>query len=96
MSTTTLRTLLSIAAHENLEIHQMDVETAYLNGMIDEEIYIKQPLGFETSCHDRKVCRLKKAIYGQRQSGRAWWLTISQFLKTWDLLAWSLTLVSFK
>ena len=81
MSTTSLRILLSHAAHKNLEIHQMDVETAYLNGTIDEEIYVKQPSGFEVYGHEDKVYRLNKAIYGLRQSGRAWWLTISKFLK---------------
>ena len=81
LSTTSLRMILSIGASENLEIHQMDVETAYLNGNIDEEVYMCQPEGFETGRNSQKVCRLRKAIYGLKQSGRAWWITFSEFLK---------------
>jgi hypothetical protein len=81
MSTVSLRMLLSLAAHEDQEIHQMDVETAYLNGEIEEEIYIKQPSGFVQKGNEHRVCRLQKAIYGLRQSGRSWWVTISRFLK---------------
>eukprot|EP00253_Pinus_taeda_P034044 PITA_34044 len=54
------------------EIHQMDVKTTFLNGVIEEEVYIEQPEGFET--HEKKshVCRLKKALYRLKQGPRAW------------------------
>jgi len=54
------------------EIHEMDVKTVFLNGVI-EEVFIEQPKGFET--HEKKshVCRLKKALYGLKQVPRAWY-----------------------
>ena len=59
----------------------MDVKTAFLNGELDEEIYMAQPAGFEVQRHERKVChlkhsiyRLKRSIYGLKQSSRQWYL----------------------
>ena len=58
------------------EIHQMDVKMTFLNGVIEEEVYIEQREGFET--HDQKthVCRLKKVLYGLKQAPRAWYSRI--------------------
>eukprot|EP00253_Pinus_taeda_P014859 PITA_14859 len=55
------------------EIHQMDVKTTFLNGVIEEEVYVEHPIGFET--HEKKshVCTLKKALYGLKQTPRAWY-----------------------
>lgn len=64
---TSLRYLFSLAASRNLRIDHMDVMTAYLNGDIEEEIYVKPPINL-----DGKVWRLKKAVYGLKQSGRCW------------------------
>ena len=80
MSTNSLRVLLSIAASQDLEIRHMGVDTAYLNGKIEEETYFRQPEGFEQTGKEQHVCRLHKAIYGLRQSGRAWWNTLGSFL----------------
>ena len=55
MSTTSLMIILSYAAHKNLDIHQMDVKKAYLNGTIDKEIYVQQPFGFEVDGHQDTV-----------------------------------------
>ena len=52
----------------------MDVKTAFLNGQLDEEIYMAQPAGFEAKGHERKVCHLKRSIYGLKQSSRQWYL----------------------
>ncbi|KAJ9529876.1 hypothetical protein QJQ45_022318 [Haematococcus lacustris] len=70
---TTLRTLLAKAAAENMEIHQLDFETAFLNGKLEpgEVIYVQQPEGFEEGSTNT-VCRLQKALYGFRQAPRAW------------------------
>ena len=57
----TIRVLFTIALQKNLKVHHLDVTTAFLNGEIDTEIYMKQPKGFSTSS---KVCRMVKSIYG--------------------------------
>ena len=58
------RILLSIAAHKDYEIWQMDVKTAFLNGSLDETIYMVQPEGFIAKGQEKKVCKLQKSIYG--------------------------------
>ena len=60
---TSIRSLISIAAEIGWMIHQMDVKTAFLNGIIQEEIYIEQPQGFEIHDRETHVCRLKKTLY---------------------------------
>jgi hypothetical protein len=65
-----IRLILSIVAKQDLELFQMDVKTAFLNGELDEEIYMAQPAHFEVQGHERKVCRLKRSIYGLKQSSR--------------------------
>ena len=59
----------------------MDAKTTFLNGVIEEEVYIEQPEGFET--HDQKnhVCRLKKVLYGLKQAPRAWYGQIDNYLQ---------------
>ena len=59
-----LRLLLALAVLEDWEIHQMDVKSVFLNGLLEEEIYMEQPEGFIDPDHPYKVCLLKKAIYG--------------------------------
>ena len=63
-----IRVLLAIAALHNLEIHQMDVKTAFLNGDLEEEIYMEQPEGFVVPGQERKVCKLVKSLYGLKQA----------------------------
>ena len=69
-----VRMLLQRAVQSDMVIHQMDVKTAYLNAPIDCEIYIEQPEGFETKAQngEKLVCKLKKSLYGLKQSGRNW------------------------
>ena len=59
-----IRILLAIAAFHDYEIWQMDVKTAFLNGFLDEDVYMVQPDGFADPKHAEKVCKLKKSIYG--------------------------------
>jgi len=68
-----LRALLAITAHYDLELHQMDVKTAFLNGDIDHEIYMRQPEGHEVKGKEHLVCKLNKSLYGLKQAGRAWY-----------------------
>ena len=65
-----VRLILAIVAKMELELYQMDVKTAFLNGELDEEIYMDQPLGFESKGEERKVCKLKRSIYGLKQASR--------------------------
>eukprot|EP00253_Pinus_taeda_P033882 PITA_33882 len=60
-------------------IHQMDVKTVFLNGVIEEEVYIEQPEGFEIFSSESHVCRLKSALYGLKQAPRAWYTRIDSY-----------------
>ncbi|GJW51255.1 retrotransposon protein, putative, ty1-copia subclass [Tanacetum coccineum] len=66
-----IRILISIAAFYDYEIWQMDVKTAFLNGYLDEDIYMVQPEGFVDPNHPRKVCKLQRSIYGLKQASRS-------------------------
>ncbi|CAJ2638290.1 unnamed protein product [Trifolium pratense] len=69
---TSIRVLISIAAIYNLEVHQMDVKTAFLNGDLEEEIYMEQPEGFVVHGQETKVCKLEKSLYGLKQAPKQW------------------------
>ena len=77
----TIRALLSYAAGNKLKIHQMDVTTAFLNGVLNELVYISQPEGFEKKGKENWICCLNKALYGLKQSPRAWYENIKPKLK---------------
>ena len=78
---TSIRTVLAIANALDLELHQMDVKTAFLNGELDSEIYMEQPDGYIDKQRPNMVCKLQKSIYGLKQSARCWNLSIDRFLK---------------
>ena len=63
-----IRILLSIAAYFDYEIWQMDVKIAFLNGYLDETIYMVQPEGFVAKGQEQKVCKLQRSIYGLKQA----------------------------
>ena len=64
--------MIALAAENDLKLHQMDVTTAFLNGELKEEVYMKQPEGFIEEGQEHLVCRLKRSIYGLKQSPRCW------------------------
>ena len=66
----TIRAILALVVSQDWEIQQMDMKGTYLNGMLKEEVYMKQPKGFEDGT--QHVCRLIKTLYGLKQSGREW------------------------
>jgi hypothetical protein len=77
-----IRSVLAIANQYNLEIHQMDVKSAFLNGKLEEEIFMKQPEGFVDEKNPNKVCRLNSSLYGLKQSARCWNQVIDAHLKS--------------
>lgn len=80
-----IRVLLAIAAEKELEIHQMDITAAYLNGVLEEDIYMAQPEGCIERGNEHLVCHLKRSLYGLRQSGRIWNTCLNDFLTSYGL-----------
>jgi hypothetical protein len=76
----TIRMLLAISAQKGWKIYHLDVKSAFLNGFLEEEIYIEQPEGFVVKGHEDKVYLLKKALYGLKQAPRAWYSRIDEYL----------------
>jgi len=74
---------MALVVQYDLELHQMDVKTAFLNGNLEEEVYMDKPEGFAIKGKDYMVCKLKKSIYGLKQASQQWYLkfndTITSF-----------------
>jgi hypothetical protein len=77
-----LRIMLSIVAARDMELHQMDVVTAFLNGDLTETIFMKQPPGYCNADAPNHVCQLHKNLYGLKQAPRVWHKTIDPFLQS--------------
>ena len=77
---TSIRTIMALASMMKSDLHQMEEKTTFLNGMIEEEVYIEQPQGFEVEDRVTHVCKLKKALYGLKQAPRYWYGRIDSFL----------------
>jgi histone deacetylase 1/2 len=69
----TIRLILSIAVTNGWSLRQLDVQNAFLHGVLDEEVYMDQPPGYTNKSHPSFVCKLEKAIYGLKQAPRAWY-----------------------
>ena len=67
-----VRSVIALASKNGLQLHQMDITIAFLNGDLEGEVYMQQPEGFVTDGQEHLVCRLKKSIYGLKQSSRCW------------------------
>jgi transposase InsO family protein len=81
-----LRVILALIAHFDLELQQMDVKTAILNGDLEEEVYMKQPEGFPSSDGEQLVCKLKKSIYGLKQASRQWYLKFHNVISSFGFV----------
>nr|GFB45285.1 retrovirus-related Pol polyprotein from transposon TNT 1-94 [Tanacetum cinerariifolium] len=71
---------IAYTTHKSFPIYQMDMKTAFLNGLLKEEVYVAQPDGFVDLDHTEKVYRLRKALYGLKQALRAWYDELLKFL----------------
>jgi hypothetical protein len=78
---TSIRLLLSVATAFDFEVEQMDVKTTFLHGDLEEEIYMKQPEGFAVKGKKELVCKLKKSLYGLKQSPRMWYQKFDTFIR---------------
>ncbi|KAK2426713.1 putative mitochondrial protein [Trifolium repens] len=76
-----IRLLLGVACILKFKLYQMDVKSAFLNGYLQEEVYVEQPKGFVDPEHPNYVYKLKKALYGLKQAPRAWYERLTQFLE---------------
>ncbi|WVZ80789.1 LOW QUALITY PROTEIN: hypothetical protein U9M48_028240 [Paspalum notatum var. saurae] len=74
-----IRFLLAYANHHDMKLYQMDVKSAFLNGYINELVYVEQPPGFEDPNNPNHVYRLSKALYGLKQAARAWYERLRDF-----------------
>jgi hypothetical protein len=68
-----IRILLAFSMAKGFKLYEMDVKSAFLNGFLEEEVYVKQPLGFESAEFSHKVYKLRKALYWLKQAPRAWY-----------------------
>lgn len=80
IKTTTICIVLDIAIHEDWKIKQLDVNNAFLQGDLQEEVYMIQPLGFIDKDRPSHVCRLRKANYRLKQASWAWYMALKQHL----------------
>lgn len=79
-----IRVLLSLAVNSNWPLYQLDVKNAFLNGNLEEEVFMCLPPGFEKLFGQDKVCKLKRSLYGLKQSPRAWFQHFGKVVKSYD------------
>ena len=75
-----IRILLAIASHLNFKLYQVDVKSVFLNGMLQEKVYVEQPKGFVDLYRPDDVYKLKRALYGLKQASRAWYDMLAAYL----------------
>ncbi|RVW67259.1 Retrovirus-related Pol polyprotein from transposon TNT 1-94 [Vitis vinifera] len=78
--------IMALVAHFDMVLHQMDVKTAFLNGDLEDKVYMKQPEGFIANGNDHIVCKLKKFIYGLKQESHQWSRTLESCKESHEIL----------
>ena len=77
---TSIKVVLALVAHQDLKLEQLDVKTAFLHGNLEEEIFVEQPEGFKKPGTENLVYRLKKSLYGLKQSPRQWYKRFDSYM----------------
>jgi hypothetical protein len=75
---------MALVAHYDLELHQMDVKKTFLNGDLNENVYMAQPKDFVMEGKERFGCRLKESIYGLKQASRQWYLKFDETIRKFE------------
>jgi hypothetical protein len=75
-----IQLILAYAFSKTIKVYQMDIKSTFLNGELEEEVYIQQPEGFQLSDNAYYVCKLNKALYGIKQDLRAWYSSLDKYL----------------
>jgi hypothetical protein len=75
-----IRILLAFSVAKGFKLHQMDVKSTFLNGVLEEGVFVRQPPGFESEMYPHQVYKLRKALYGLKQAPRAWYGRLRGFL----------------
>ena len=81
-----IQILISITAYFDYEIWNMDVKTTFLNGHLEESIFMDQPKGFVVNRQEQKVCKLLRSIYGLKQASRSWNQRFDEIIKTYGFI----------
>eukprot|EP00253_Pinus_taeda_P026785 PITA_26785 len=76
-----IRMFLALSSFREFKVYQMDVKSTFLNGDLEEEVYIEQPKGFILGNYAKLVCKLKRALYGLKQAPRAWYYCLNKYLQ---------------
>lgn len=82
----TIRVVLSLAVSKGWSLRQLDFNNAFLNGTLDEDVYMQQPPGYIDQSRPTHICKLQKAIYGLKQAPRAWNTTLKSVLPSWGFI----------
>ena len=80
------RLIMTLVAHFDLELHQMNVKSAFLIGDLSEEVYMLQPEGFKANGKENMVCRLKRSIYGLKQASCQWYLKFDKIVTSFSFI----------
>ena len=80
------RIIMALVAHFDLELHQMDVKTAFLSEDLEEAVYMVQPQGFYYDKDSHLVCKLKKSIYGLKQASRQWYIKFHNVIASYGFV----------
>jgi hypothetical protein len=76
-----IKIFLAYSFHKNFKVYQMDVKSDFLNGDLEEEVYMEQPERFSLTDNPNYVCKMNKALYGLKQAPRAWYYRLDKFLQ---------------